>query len=314
MKNPVACGVLLPLCSLLAARPESIGPFGGSAAVVQVDTHRPGVILAATLRLRRISSARLAVATRRLPGLDDVLAAMDADDSRYAVAWIDTTATGRSLGRGIVEFGDHLTAPDPVAEPGGLEYRAGPARRAPAVPFCPLAGWSARAFNRLWYAKAPARSEATVPLPDFFHRLDAVSDWNRALGRRGILQYQFAVPDAGQAVLAEVLERLAGSRPFLGTLKRFGPASAAPLSFPLAGWSLAIDLPAGNPRLGLLLDDLDRRVADASGRVYLAKDARLTRPAFARMYAGLPAWRPVRDRLDPAGVFQSDQGRRVGLC
>jgi decaprenylphospho-beta-D-ribofuranose 2-oxidase len=73
-------------------------------------------------------------------------------------------------------------------------------------------------------------------------------------------------------------------------------------------------MPAGNPRLGPLLDELDRQVAAAGGRIYLAKDARMTRQAFGQMYGDLAGWRAVRAKLDPAGVFQSDQGRRVGLC
>jgi decaprenylphospho-beta-D-ribofuranose 2-oxidase len=272
-----------------------------------------GIILTATLRLRRIRSTLLHVTTRRLPDLDAVLDALDGTRSRYAVAWIDTTAAGRHLGRGIVDVGDHLAEPD-SAEPAGLTYRPGRARRAPALPFSPLMPWSARAFNSLWFRKAPAASEELAGLPEFFHRLDAVSDWNRALGPRGILQYQFAVPDSGQDLIATVLERTRDCAPFLGTLKRFGPASGADLSFPLPGWSLAIDMPAARPGLGSLLDDIDGQVASAGGRVYLAKDARMTRQAFRRMYGDLAGWRSVRAELDPSGVFRSDLGRRVGLC
>jgi decaprenylphospho-beta-D-ribofuranose 2-oxidase len=274
-----------------------------------------GVILAVTLRLMRIRSTLLRVSARRLPDLDAVMAALDAGWARYSVAWVDTTAGGSALGRGIVEFADHLDAPHPVAEPAsGLAYRPRRPRQAPALPFCPLAGWSARAFNAAWYRRARLFSEDLTGLPEFFHRLDAVSDWNRALGPRGILQYQFAVPAGGEHVIAAALERTADYAPFLGTLKRFGPASGAPLSFPGPGWSLAIDMPAGNPRLGPLLDELDQQVAAAGGRIYLAKDARMTRQAFGQMYGDLAGWRAARAKLDPAGVFQSDQGRRVGLC
>ncbi|WP_181799300.1 FAD-binding oxidoreductase [Kitasatospora acidiphila] len=141
-------------------------------------------------------------------------------------------------------------------------------------------------------------------------------DWNRALGPRGFLQYQFAVPDGGHGLIAEVLTALgaAGAAPFLGTVKRFGPASGCPLSFPLPGWSLAVDLPSCGRRLHAVLDRLDRRVADAGGRVYLAKDARLGRLAFDAMYGPLTDWRATRARLDPAGTMRSDLGRRLGLC
>jgi decaprenylphospho-beta-D-ribofuranose 2-oxidase len=100
---------------------------------------------------------------------------------------------------------------------------------------------------------------------------------------------------------------------FLGTLKRFGPAGGGYLSFPLPGWSLAVDMPAGRPGLRMVLGELDRLVADAGGRVYLAKDARLGREAFARMYPGLADWHAARADLDPHAVFGSDLGRRLGL-
>lgn len=273
-----------------------------------------GIILAATIRLLPVRSTLLEVTTRRLPGLDEVLAAMDGSRARYSVAWIDTTATGRSLGRGIVDTGEHPDAPGP-AEAGGLGYRPGHPRRAPGLPFCPVTPLTARGFNSLWYAKAPGYSSATASLPDFFHRLDALDGWNRLLGPHGFMQYQFAVPAAHDRVIAEVLEAVQGARwaPFLGTLKRFGPGSGGHLSFPLPGWSLAVDMPA-RPGLRPLLTELDGRVAAAGGRVYLAKDARLGGAALAAMYAKLPEWQAIRAKLDPNGVFRSDLGRRVGLC
>lgn len=141
-------------------------------------------------------------------------------------------------------------------------------------------------------------------------------EWNRALGPRGFLQYQFVVPPQGRLVVAEVLEALqrAGAAPFLGTLKRFGSASGNPLSFPLPGWSLAVDMPSGRRGTAELLDRLDRRVADAGGRVYLAKDARLGRAAFDAMYGPLDEWRATRALLDPTDTMRSDLGRRLGLC
>jgi decaprenylphospho-beta-D-ribofuranose 2-oxidase len=275
-----------------------------------------GLILAVTVRLLRVRSALLEVTSRRLPDLDAVLAALDAATSRYAVAWVDTTASGGSLGRGIVETGDHLTAPDPLLERDGLAYRPPRARRMPAVPFCPVTPWSARGFNSLWFRRAPQEHSGVAGLAAFFHRLDAVEGWNRAIGPRGLIQYQFVVPDGHEKVIAWALEAVQQHRcaPFLGTLKRFGPAPGGPLSFPQPGWSLAIDMPASSARLGPVLDDLDHEVATAGGRVYLAKDARLSRAAFTDMYPGLQQWRPARAELDPHGVFRSDLGRRLGLC
>jgi decaprenylphospho-beta-D-ribofuranose 2-oxidase len=222
----------------------------------------------------------------------------------------------RPPARAILDTGDHLPGPEPLLEPDGLGYAPPRARRLPPVPFCPVTPWSARGFNSLWFHRAPRQHSGLAGLPGYFHRLDAVDGWNRAAGPAGLVQYQFVVPDGSEKLLARALEVVQQYRcaPFLGTLKRFGPASGGALSFPLPGWSLAIDMPAGRPGLGPALDGLDHDVANAGGRVYLAKDARLGRAAFERMYGPPDGWRAARETLDPHGVFRSDLGRRLGLC
>jgi decaprenylphospho-beta-D-ribofuranose 2-oxidase len=275
-----------------------------------------GLILTVKIRMMTVRSAMMKVTSCRHADLDGLLAALDGTRERYSVAWVDTTASGRSLGRGIVDTGDHLAAPDPLREPDGLTYQPPHARRAPAMPFCPVTPLSARWLNSLWFSQATSYRIAVTDLPTFYHRLDAVDGWNRAIGPRGLIQYQFVVPDGAENVIARALETVQQHRcaPFLGTIKRFGEASKGPLSFPMRGWSLAIDMPAGRPGLRRALARLDHAVTAVGGRVYLAKDARLGRASFDVMYGRQTAWRAARARLDPDGVFQSDLGRRLGLC
>jgi decaprenylphospho-beta-D-ribofuranose 2-oxidase len=279
-----------------------------------------GIIISVRLRLLRIRSARLQVTSTRLGDLDSLLAAQDraagggasgGGGQRYAVAWIDMSATGRSLGRGILDTGEHLPDPDPD----GLEYRPGRTRRAPALPFSPFTVATAGVFNRLWYRASASERTSVAGIAAYFHRLDAIADWNRSLGPRGFLQYQFVVPSGADQLIAEVIETLQRHRAavFLGTLKRFGASNGNYLSFPMPGWSLAADMPAARPGLLPVLAALDDKVAAAGGRVYLAKDARLGPEAFARMYGDLDKWRAARAELDPADIFRSDLGRRLGL-
>jgi decaprenylphospho-beta-D-ribofuranose 2-oxidase len=274
-----------------------------------------GIMLAATIRLRRIGSDMMAVTSRRAENLDAVLSMLEGATSQYSLAWIDATATGAALGRGIVDTADHAS-PDPVPAGRDLSYRRAARHRAPAMPASLVTPLTARTLNSLWYRRAPSERAVLTDLATFFTPLDAVQGWTNVLGPDGLVQYQFVVPVGAESVLAAALAAIQAGNcaPFLATLKRFGVASGGPLSFPMPGWCLAIDMPAGRPGLGAVLHALDMRVADAGGRVYLAKDARISQYAFEAMYGELADWRATRDRLDPHRLFRSDLGRRVGLC
>jgi decaprenylphospho-beta-D-ribofuranose 2-oxidase len=122
------------------------------------------------------------------------------------------------------------------------------------------------------------------------------------------------VPEAAADVLARIVARLRAARcpAALAVLKRLGRGRGM-LSFPVPGWTLAVDVPARWPGLAPLLDELDERVAAAGGRVYLAKDARLRPDLLATMYPDLERWRAVQRAADPAGVLRSDLANRLGL-
>jgi decaprenylphospho-beta-D-ribofuranose 2-oxidase len=173
-----------------------------------------------------------------------------------------------------------------------------------------------RAFNELHFRRAPRRERGRLEgIGTHMFPLDALDAWPRLYGRRGLLQYQLVVPQGGEEVLRTVIERLRRARipSYLAVLKDFGEANQAPLSFPLAGWTLALDLPRSAPGIAPLLDSLDELVAEAGGRVYLSKDARMRPQALAAMYPRLAEWRGVRDRADPERLWRSDLALRTGL-
>jgi decaprenylphospho-beta-D-ribofuranose 2-oxidase len=275
-----------------------------------------GVVLSATIRLRRIETSMVHVTSRRAADLDSALSMLEATTTQYSAAWIDAAAPGASLGRGVVEQADHALGADLAGARHELSYRQRRPRRVPGMPVPLVTPLVARALGSMRFAAAARERAGLADLATFFHRLDGAQGWNRALGPRGLVQYQFVVPLGAEAVLAEVLASVQSHRcaPVLCALRRFGIASGGPLSFPLTGWCLAFDVPAGQAQLKALLTGLDMRVADAGGRIYLAEDARLGQYAFESMYRKLPDWQAVRARLDPRGVFQSNLGRRLGLC
>lgn len=277
-----------------------------------------GLVLDATFRVPSISSSRLVVDTDRAADLDVVMDLMlDGDDDYdYSVAWIDLMATGPAMGRSVLTRGRFATA-DEVDDPDPLAYD--PRLSIPAPPWVPtwlLNKASIRAFNELWFRKAPVRRRDELQtIPQFFHPLDMVEGWNRLYGERGFLQWQFVIPESEGDTLRRIVTRLSaqGCPSFLAVLKRFGPADPGHMSFPDAGWTLALDIPAGLTGLGPLLDELDREVVAAGGRIYLAKDSRVDPDLVPEMYPRLAEWQEVRRRVDPDGVLNSDMARRLGI-
>ena len=281
-----------------------------------------GIVLDATIGLHRIETSYLSVDTDRTPDLDTTLDLMESGDHEYdySVAWIDIMTRGRSMGRSILTRGgfapraqlDRRRGADP------LHFKSGTLATWPGRPSIRLVNpVTIRSFNEAWYRKAPVRQRDHLQsISQFFHPLDMVHNWNRVYGRSGFLQWQCAVPLDRTDDLRWIVGRLSdsGCSSFLNVLKRFGPGNQGPLSFPMEGWTLAIDVPTvGLPGLADLLDELDRRVVEVGGRLYLAKDSRMAPELLASMYPRLDEWRKVRDTADPDRVLNSDLARRLHL-
>jgi decaprenylphospho-beta-D-ribofuranose 2-oxidase len=279
-----------------------------------------GIVTEATLQLQPVETAHMVVDTERAEDLDDCMTRMlDRDDQyRYSVAWIDCLSSGKRLGRSVLTRGNHAPL-DSMPSPKRAKARTfAPRTLLRTPPWLPnlinLA--STRAFNEMWFRKAPReRRDQLQTITAFFHPLDAVLDWNRIYGSHGFVQYQFVVPYGAESVVRTVLERLSaqGCASFLAVLKRFEHDSRAMLGFPAAGWTLALDVPGSGAALTSFLDGLDDLVIEAGGRVYLTKDARLQPELIPVMYPQLDRWREVRSALDPHHKLRSDMDRRLNL-
>lgn len=273
-----------------------------------------GTITRAALRLIPIETGWMTVDTARFPDIFSVMDGLLAADARYrySVSWLDLSRRGR--GRGVVMGGEHANAEEIQHRP-----RQPGDEHAVAVPG-PGPGLVNRAtveiFNRIWFAKAPRSvTRGIQSIGSFFYPLDRLANWNRLYGKRGFLQYQFVVPDDRTDALTSIAETLAqATTPVaLAVLKRMGTSDGGLMSFPIPGWTLAVDLPLGDWSLGQTLDDCDRAVAGAGGRVYFAKDSRLRPDIAHEMYPELGRWREVRSRLDPDGRLRSNLSQRLEL-
>jgi decaprenylphospho-beta-D-ribofuranose 2-oxidase len=268
-----------------------------------------GIVVDARIRLTPLAGATLSVDTDRVRTLDDALAALKAAGGPHRVAWLDLLCA--RPGCGVVTRAEHIDAPGAGAAV--VRSRATVPRGWPAGALRPGA---VRAFNAVKYATAPRTARGQIErYGRHMFPLDSLDAWPRLYGPRGFLQYQLVVPAGAEKVLEFVIERLRRGRVpcYLAVLKDFGPANGAPLSFPLEGWTLALDIPRTAPGLEPLLQSCDHAVAEAGGRVYLSKDARLRPEVLAVMYPRLGEWRTARDRVDPERLWCSDLARRTGL-
>jgi decaprenylphospho-beta-D-ribofuranose 2-oxidase len=280
-----------------------------------------GIITAATVRLAKVETSRVRVDTVRTPDIDETMAYLSrTDDSyHYTVAWSDCLAQGGSLGRSVITSGNFAAPGDlpPKDRRDPLRFR--PAALASAPPVFPsglVNRHTVALMNEAWYRKAPRRRTGEFQaIGPFFHPLDGIRNWNRVYGPAGFLQYQYVVPFGREDTVRRSFEKISAARApsFVTVLKRMGDGDPGLLSFPMPGWTLALDFPARTPGLAALLGWLDEAVLDAGGRVYLAKDARVPPGALAGMYPRLDEFRKLRAAIDPLGIFGSDLSRRLSL-
>ena len=270
-----------------------------------------GVILDAQIQLKKINSQFINQTTIKTSNLKETFEMFEKNkDSTYSVAWIDCLAKGKDLGKCLLMVGD-------FRDDGQLEYKA---RQKLSIPFnfpsFTLNTWTVRAFNWLYYNKVREKiSKQKVTIDSFFYPLDGIGRWNRIYGNKGFTQYQFILPlensfEGLEKILTTISESGKGS--FLAVLKLYGKENENYLSFPMEGYSLALDFKI-EKGLFQLLDQLDQIVVKYGGRIYLAKDARVKKEIFEQGYPKIELFRKIRKKYKLEKKFNSLQSRRVGI-
>ncbi|MES2204918.1 MAG: FAD-binding oxidoreductase [Pseudomonadota bacterium] len=270
-----------------------------------------GIIVSATLALKKIPSAFISETTYKAKNLEEVFALFDEHQaSTYSVAWIDCLASGEQLGRSLLMLGEH-------AEEGGLTLNNSKKLSVPfTMPAALLNQYSIKAFNALYYNKQREKvTERSVHYDKYFYPLDGLNHWNRLYGKNGFTQYQFVLPKSvGLAGMTKILNEIAASKrgSFLSVLKAFGPGNENYLSFPMEGYTLALDFKIESG-LFELLERLDAIVLEYGGRIYLAKDVRMSEATFKQGYTKWSDFATIRARYGADRRFHSLQSKRLGI-
>jgi len=274
-----------------------------------------GIIVDATLSLTSIASSHIDQRSLIANNLEECFEHIEANgESKYSVAWLDCLASGENLGRSVLFLGEHAPAKNRKSDKMTRE------RSGPSVPFSTPSFLLNKAtmslFNSSYFAlQARKKKSATLDYSNYFFPLDGISNWNRLYGAKGFLQYQFVVPsDGALSAITSVLDKASnsGKGSFLTVLKKFGEANKNLLSFPRAGYTLTLDF-KNEPALFPLLEELDRIVLDHDGRLYLAKDARMSEQMFKASYPNWETFMTLKQEYDPNHCFASLQSKRLGL-
>jgi len=270
-----------------------------------------GVILDAKVFLKKITSQYIDQTTIKTKNLKETFTAFEEyKDKSYSVAWIDCLAQGNNIGKCLLMVGDFV-------DDGKLDYKHKKKKTIPFnFPSFALNNLSVRIFNWLYYHQIIKRiSKKAVNIDTFFFPLDSIEHWNRIYGKNGFTQYQFILPkDNSYEGLQEVLSTISasGKGSFLAVLKLYGRANNNWLSFPMEGYSLALDFKI-EKGIFRLLDQLDEIVLKFNGRIYLTKDVRVSKETFEQGFPQIETFRRYRKENKMDDKFQSLQSKRVGI-
>ncbi|MDD9889197.1 MAG: FAD-binding oxidoreductase [Gammaproteobacteria bacterium] len=270
-----------------------------------------GIVLEASLKLEKVPSITIRRESLVAANLGECIELIEKHQaSKYSVAWLDCQAKGEMLGRSVLHLAEH-------EECGSQEFRK---RWGPTVPFSTpaflLNKYSTKLFNNALYSlRKKTAGVKIVNYDSYFFPLDNIKHWNRVFGRKGFMQYQLVVPtDSAKVALTEILKLVADSGKGLvvSVLKKFGESNENLLSFPSAGYTLTLDF-KNEPTVFALLDRLDQIVLAHGGKLYLAKDARMSENVFKNSYNNWEKFVEIKNALDPDCKFASLQSKRIGL-
>jgi len=289
-----------------------------------------GVFTSVTLKMKRIHSGLISVDAWPVRNLDEQVSSLQghAPNYDYIVGWLDTTAKGKSLGRGQIHAANNLKeGEDPNAqETMKLSYQHLPDRLFGVMPKSMLHyfmnpflnNFGVILINTAKYISAMRTHTFRESHAEFHFLLDYVPDWERSFGRGGLIQYQSFLPkETADSAWREMIElsHRRGLPSYLGVTKRHRPDNFL-LTHAVDGFSLAMDFKVTDKNRAKLSDQLqefDKIVLNAGGRFYFAKNSE-TSAESTRAFLGeetVKKFKKLKKRCDPNGLLESDLYRRL---
>ena len=270
-----------------------------------------GVILEVELKLKKINSSQITQKIYKTSNLKETFHIFENNaDSDYSVAWIDSLQKGKKIGRSLIMTGS-------FCDDGKLEIVKKKSINVPfMLPSFILNSWFIKIFNFIYYNKISKKvTLETTNYENFFFPLDSIKNWNRIYGKKGFFQFQFILPksvsfEGINHILKVLADKNTGS--FLAVLKLYGCENNNLLSFPMEGYSLALDFKRSKQNINLM-SELTDYVISLNGRIYLTKDSILTKGQFANSYSKLGKFRALRTKFNLNKNFNSNQSLRLGI-
>ncbi len=270
-----------------------------------------GIIYSATIKLRKINSTLINQKTIVAKSLEETLNVFDSYfSSKYSVAWVDLFSNKNNYGKSIIFLGQHdeksfikSIPKEPIKVPAKLLSYF-------------LNNQSMRIFNTIYFYKNYLQKKIKkINLYSYFYPLDSLSNWNMIYGKKGFIQYQFVIPKKnGPNNLKKIFDIIYKFDifPYLTTLKMFGKENLNYLSFPIEGYSVALDF-KNNKNLIYMTRALDDLIIASGGKIYLTKDSLMSENCFKNCYPKWKDFQNIRKKFHAYGKFSSDQSRRLGL-
>lgn len=268
-----------------------------------------GLITRAKFHIRKVSSPFIRMQNIKFDSLEEFFEINEESEKEYnyTVSWVDLTANGSRIGRGLYTRGNHLNINE-YEEPALPKEN-----KNPKFPFdYPFINQlTVQGFNTLYFSKQMDKKiEKTVHFNPFFYPLDAIDDWEKAYGKNGFLQYQFVIPfEHINKRMHNILKFISdtGLSSFLTVLKTFGDVkSPGMLSFPRPGVTMAVDFRYDGTKTLTILKHLNKMIRSYDGVIYPAKDAQMSAEDFNVFY---PQAEEFSKYIDPK--FSSSFWRRV---